>query len=68
MLIHYGVLPKFKELHRDTLKFVEQIIIREVNAATDNPLIFDPGVALSGGNFHGEPDRHCNGFFEHCDF
>ena len=40
---------------RDTLNFVKETIQQELNAATDNPLIFDPGVALSGGNFHGEP-------------
>jgi histidine ammonia-lyase len=39
----------------DTLDFVEAIIQNEINAATDNPLIFAPGEALSGGNFHGEP-------------
>ncbi len=39
---------------RDTLNFVWQIITREINAATDNPLIFGPGEAISGGNFHGE--------------
>ena len=27
----------------------------EANAVSDNPLIFDGGVALSGGNFHAEP-------------
>ena len=36
------------------LNFVWQIITREINAATDNPLIFGPGEAISGGNFHGE--------------
>ena len=39
----------------DTLDFVENIIRREINAATDNPLIFPEGEAISGGNFHGEP-------------
>ena len=39
---------------RDTLNFVAQIITREINAVTDNPLIFGPGEAISGGNFHGE--------------
>jgi histidine ammonia-lyase len=39
----------------DTLAFVRKIIETEINAATDNPLIFDPGIAISGGNFHGEP-------------
>lgn len=39
---------------RDTLSFVRGMIEREVNAATDNPLLFE-GQAFSGGNFHGEP-------------
>ena len=26
----------------------------ELNAATDNPLVFDDGTMLSGGNFHGQ--------------
>lgn len=39
----------------ETLSFVEGIIEREINAATDNPLLFAENTALSGGNFHGEP-------------
>lgn len=39
---------------RDTLDFVRGLIEREVNAATDNPLLFEE-QAISGGNFHGEP-------------
>ena len=39
----------------ETLDFIETIILREVNAATDNPLLFEEGEAISGGNFHGEP-------------
>jgi histidine ammonia-lyase len=38
----------------EVLEFVEAIVARELNAATDNPLILD-GQAVSGGNFHGEP-------------
>lgn len=38
----------------DILEFVTQVVEREVNASTDNPLIFDEDV-ISGGNFHGEP-------------
>ncbi len=46
-----------------TLDFVEQIIANEVNASTDNPLVFrlpekDDFDVLSGGNFHGEPLAH----------
>ena len=47
--------PQVQGVARDTLQFIWQIVSREINAATDNPLIFDPGIALSGGNFHGEP-------------
>ena len=27
----------------------------ELNASTDNPLVFDNGDVISGGNFHGQP-------------
>ena len=42
---------------RDALAYVENILAVEINAATDNPLIFetpDGYEALSGGNFHGQ--------------
>jgi histidine ammonia-lyase len=38
----------------DTLSFVKMILATEINAATDNPLLFGE-QAISGGNFHGEP-------------
>ncbi len=38
----------------DALRFAEGLIWRELNAATDNPLVFDNGEMLSGGNFHGQ--------------
>ncbi len=38
----------------DALTWIEQIVSRELNAATDNPLVFDDGEMLSGGNFHGQ--------------
>ncbi|MEM4778410.1 MAG: histidine ammonia-lyase [Thermoplasmatales archaeon] len=36
-----------------TLNFVRGIVERELNSATDNPLVFDE--IISGCNFHGEP-------------
>ena len=36
------------------LAFAEQLVATELNAATDNPLVFGDDV-LSGGNFHGQP-------------
>jgi histidine ammonia-lyase len=44
---------------RDVLGFVRSTLEGEINAVTDNPLIFpdEPAAnkAFSGGNFHGEP-------------
>ncbi len=47
--------PQVQGAARDTLVFAEDVIGREINAATDNPLLFGPTEAISGGNFHGEP-------------
>ncbi|MDE3216761.1 MAG: aromatic amino acid lyase, partial [Gemmatimonadota bacterium] len=38
----------------DAIEFAEGVVGRELNAATDNPLVFDDGTLLSGGNFHGQ--------------
>lgn len=38
----------------DAIRFAEDIVTRELNAATDNPLVFEDGTMLSGGNFHGQ--------------
>jgi histidine ammonia-lyase len=38
----------------DALEFAGGMIGRELNAATDNPLVFDGGDIISGGNFHGQ--------------
>jgi histidine ammonia-lyase len=41
---------------KDVLQYIETILERELNASTDNPLLFpcDDGYqSLSGGNFHG---------------
>ena len=47
--------PQVQGAAVDALIFIKDRISREINAATDNPLIFGPGEAISGGNFHGEP-------------
>ena len=38
----------------DAIDFAAAVIGRELNAGTDNPLVFDDGDLLSGGNFHGQ--------------
>ncbi len=47
-------MPQVHGPVHDLLRFAGDIIGREVNAATDNPLVFDDGTLLSGGNFHGQ--------------
>lgn len=38
------------------IRHVRAIVEQELNAVVDNPLLFvEAGVALSGGNFHGQP-------------
>ena len=40
----------------DALSHVCSVVEREMNAVTDNPVIFaDTGEVISAGNFHGEP-------------
>jgi histidine ammonia-lyase len=38
----------------DAIDFAASIVSRELNAATDNPVVFENGELLSGGNFHGQ--------------
>ncbi len=46
--------PQVHGAVRETLRFVQQVVQQEINAATDNPLVVDEGKVVSGGNFHGE--------------
>jgi histidine ammonia-lyase len=40
----------------DQMRHAAQVLVREANAVTDNPLVFAEGLAMvSGGNFHAEP-------------
>ena len=47
--------PQVHGAVRDSILHVQQTLTGEINAATDNPLIFENGDVISGGNFHGEP-------------
>jgi histidine ammonia-lyase len=56
-------MPQVHGAARDVVAFVRQVLEREINAATDNPLVFaDTGEILSGGNFHGQPVAHALDF------
>ncbi len=48
--------PQVHGAVRDLLSDIEKKVAIEMNAVTDNPLVFpEEGEILSGGNFHGEP-------------
>lgn len=48
-------VPQVHGACRQTLNHAEEVLNTELNAVTDNPLIFvDKGLIISGGNFHGE--------------
>jgi histidine ammonia-lyase len=48
--------PQVHGASKDAVRRALETIEIEMNAATDNPLIFpDTGEVISGGNFHGQP-------------
>ncbi len=47
-------LPQILGPSVETLELVGRKLEVEMNSATDNPLVFADGTALSGGNFHGQ--------------
>ncbi|OXT15025.1 histidine ammonia-lyase [Bacillus sp. OG2] len=49
-------IPQVHGASWQALDYVKEKLEIEMNAATDNPLIFDEGDrVISGGNFHGQP-------------
>jgi histidine ammonia-lyase len=48
-------IPQVHGAVRDALDQLDRVLAIEMNAATDNPLVFPSGEVISGGNFHGEP-------------
>jgi histidine ammonia-lyase len=48
--------PQVHGACRDLLRYVEETVSVELNAATDNPLVLvEQGEIVSNGNFHGQP-------------
>ena len=49
-------LPQILGASKDAIQFVLDKVAIEINAVTDNPIILvDKEMAVSGGNFHGQP-------------
>ena len=52
----YRCAPQVLGSVRDTLTYVKNILENEIDAVTDNPLVFpEDGEIISAGNFHAEP-------------
>ena len=49
-------MPQVHGASRDALAYVRRVLEIEIDAVTDNPLVFTEGRrVVSGGNFHGQP-------------
>ncbi len=48
-------VPQVHGAVRDAVRHAATTVETEINAVTDNPLVFPNGDVVSGGNFHGEP-------------
>jgi histidine ammonia-lyase len=48
-------IPQVHGAVRDALTYARTVVETEINSVTDNPLVFENGDIVSGGNFHGEP-------------
>jgi histidine ammonia-lyase len=52
----FRCIPQVHGATLDTINYVSQVFIKEINSVTDNPNVFpDEDLILSGGNFHGQP-------------
>ncbi len=48
-------VPQVHGASRDALDYAVGVVETELNSVTDNPLVFEGGDIISGGNFHGQP-------------
>lgn len=52
----FRCIPQVHGAVADVIAFAQQVIEREVNSVSDNPLVFaEEGRLISAGNFHGQP-------------
>ncbi|WP_376690760.1 histidine ammonia-lyase [Wenzhouxiangella sp. EGI_FJ10409] len=52
-------IPQVHGASRDALGHAIEVVEREINSVTDNPLVFEDGDIISAGNFHGQPLALC---------
>ena len=51
-------MPQVHGASRDAMRWIREVLAREMNSVTNNPLVFigsDGAEVVSGGNFHGQP-------------
>jgi len=48
-------VPQVHGASHDAFTYAANTVEIELNSVTDNPLVFDNGDIISGGNFHGQP-------------
>jgi histidine ammonia-lyase len=52
----FRCIPQVHGASKDSIAYVAQLVLTEINSVTDNPTIWpDEDLVLSGGNFHGQP-------------
>lgn len=52
-------VPQVHGASRGALAHAIEVVDTELNSVTDNPLVFENGDIISGGNFHGQPLALC---------
>ncbi|MBK6573064.1 MAG: histidine ammonia-lyase [Saprospiraceae bacterium] len=58
----FRCIPQVHGATLDTINFVIDIIQKEINAVTDNPVLLSDSTIKSGGNFHAQPLALCADF------
>jgi len=48
-------IPQVHGASRNTWLHLKELLETELNSVTDNPVIIDEDLTISGGNFHGQP-------------
>ncbi|ETT86832.1 histidine ammonia-lyase [Viridibacillus sp. FSL R5-0477] len=48
-------IPQVHGASWQTFNYVEERLLTEMNATTDNPIVLENGEVISGGHFHGQP-------------
>ncbi|MDR0692067.1 MAG: histidine ammonia-lyase [Prevotellaceae bacterium] len=52
----FRCIPQVHGAVKDSVRYVNRIVLIEINSVTDNPMVFpEDDAVISGGNFHGQP-------------